>query len=169
MWTHPGVGGPLLAVVLADQQPGVPPLHVEVSVQCDAEVLVRYLAHTQQNHLLWIQTHLRNVLDVDPDGDEGRLGKVGQVILLVVLRDTDLLPAPDSAHQLRSEQTQQCPQEKDSRTDLLSKVCPGRGGAGASDRKPSSCGATLPSSFRPDPERMKQKTHSSRIRSCAIK
>ena len=35
----------LLAVVLADQESRIPPLHVEVRVDRDAEVLVRHLGH----------------------------------------------------------------------------------------------------------------------------
>ena len=37
----------LLAVVLADQESRVPPLHVEVRVDRDAEVLVRHLGHKE--------------------------------------------------------------------------------------------------------------------------
>ena len=37
----------LLAVVLADQESRVPPLHVEVRVNRDAEVLVRHLRHKE--------------------------------------------------------------------------------------------------------------------------
>ena len=68
--------GSLLGEVLADQQPGVSPLDVEVSVEGDAEVLVG---------------HLGDVLDVHADGDEGGLGLQGQVVLLVVGWDADTL------------------------------------------------------------------------------
>ena len=37
----------LLAVVLADQESWIPPLHVEVRVDRDAEVLVRHLRHKE--------------------------------------------------------------------------------------------------------------------------
>ena len=68
--------GSFLGEVLADQQPGVSPLDVEVSVEGDAEVLVG---------------HLGDVLDVHADGDEGGLGLQGQVVLLVVGWDADPL------------------------------------------------------------------------------
>ena len=77
--------GSLLGEVLADQQPGVSPLDIEVSVEGDAEVLVR---------------HLGDVLDVHADGDEGGLGLQGQVVLLVVGWDADSLATPHCTDQV---------------------------------------------------------------------
>ena len=77
--------GSLLGEVLADQQPGVSPLDIEVSVEGDAEVLVG---------------HLGDVLDVHADGDEGGLGLQGQVVLLVVGWDADSLATPHCTDQV---------------------------------------------------------------------
>ena len=77
--------GSLLGEVLADQQPGVSPLDIEVSVEGDAEVLVG---------------HLGDVLDVHADGDEGGLGLQGQVVLLVVGWDADSLATPHRTDQV---------------------------------------------------------------------
>ena len=79
--------GTLLGIILADQQSGVSPFHVEISVKCDTEVLVR---------------HLGDVFDVNSNGDKGGFSLQGQVILLIVGWDTDPLSAPHCTDQAPS-------------------------------------------------------------------
>ena len=94
----------LLAVIFADQQPWISPLDIEVSIDRDAEVLVRHLLDkelqvcsqlwsqilirfTQRirsvvkaGNILYTVAHLGNVFDVNPNCDIGGPSHVWKVI-----------------------------------------------------------------------------------------